>query len=594
MTMPSPQPLLLCLLAMMRVAATAATGQPPLVLPDCHSRPASWTAPRSWTNASYCPRLHTIRCEVYDPSGCIQIGDTFFIFPDGAPNNLHYASEDLLHWSPRNHSWFHGLTGGISATPSGFYAHWLGERAVALGDPSAGGLGALDRWNCTAPISGGTPRGCGAPISGGTLRDPGRALQLEPDGPWLLISAGGGSPNTGPNGKKAGQAGIDLLEMTDDTLNEVARRSGFLRLESQGGSKSNADWVWRNQSLATGDIECPEVFRMGAEKVAATGGVWRENGPANIGMSFTNEWFTGTAVAAAAKTKTLLQGGDSSTTTTSAWSFKMEHRGHLDYGNYYSGKTSGDSVHPATGRRIVYGEVQPIKTNEAGATSWMGVCGSHHTIPRELVLDDALGLRVLPLPELTTLRLPNSKQTVNDTSATETGSQAELRLTCSYNPSSAADLELEFGVDVLMSPDGTEHLRVGFSNIAISTAPPGFRLFARHVNICNATNASGQVNGARICNATNAQVAPLPPAALLPARGGSSSSSSSAAARVNVNLTIIVDGGLVESFAAESVALTSLTDPSTAVPPEKRLARTFGIEGNDNVQCEATAWRLAL
>ena len=220
----------------------------------------------------------------------------------------------------------------------------------------------------------------------------------------------------------------------------------------------------------------------------------------------------------------------------------------------------------------------------------MGVCGSHHTIPRELVLDETLGLRVLPLPELKTLRLPNSQQTVNATSATQTGSQAELRLTCSYSPSSAADLE--FGVDVLMSPDGTEHLRVGFSNIAISTAPPGLRLFARHVHICNATNASGQVNGARICNVTNAQVAPLPPAALLPARGGSSSSS--AAARVKVNLTIIVDGGLVESFAAESVALTSLTDPSTVVPPERRLARMFGNEGNVDVQCEATAWRLAL
>lgn len=581
-----PAPLLCILLAMTCVTAAAATERPPLRLPDCHSRPGSWTAPRSWTNASYCPRLHTIHCEVYDPSGCIQIGDTFFIFPDGAPNNTHYASKDLLHWSPRNHSWFHGLTGGISATPSGFYAHWLGERAVALGDPRAGGLGALDRWNCTAPISGGTPHGCGAPISGGTLRDPGRALQLEPAGPWLLISAGGGSPNTGPNGHAAGKAGIDLLEMADDTLNDVVHRSSFLRLQSQGGSKSSADWVWRNQSLATGDIECPEAFRMGPEKVVATGGVWRENGPAGIGMSFTNEWFTGTAVAVGAK-KTLLHGGQSS---ASAWSFQMEHRGHLDYGNYYSGKTSGDSVDPASGRRFVYGEVQPIRTNEAGATSWMGVCGSHHTIPRELVLDETLGLRVLPLPELKTLRLPNSQQTVNATSATQTGSQAELRLTCSYNPSSAADLE--FGVDVLMSPDGTEHLRVGLSNIAISTAPPGLRLFARHVNICNATDASGQVNGARICNATNAQVAPLPPAALLPARGGSSSPS--AATPVKVNLTIIVDGGLVESFAAESVALTSLTDPSTAIPPGRRLARTFGSEGNDNVHCEATAWRLAL
>ena len=287
---------------------------------------------------------------------------------------------------------------------------------------------------------------------------------------------------------------------------------------------------------------------MGPDRVVATGGVWR---CAPDGMSFTNEWMVGTAAKS---------GGGS-------WSFNLEHRGHLDYGNYYSGKTSGDSLHPASGRRIVYGEVQPIKTNEAGATSWMGVCGSHHTFPRELVLDDQLGLRVLPIPELASLR-QSSAQAVG-TSAVVVGSQVELRMSCFYTPSVA----LEFGFEVLRSADGREHLRVGLSNRDVATAPPGLRLFAQHVGICD-----GQVNGAAICNTT--QVAPIPAAAI---------------AAHHVNLTVVVDGGLIESFAAESVALTSLADPSTATAPEHRMARVFGTGVHPNaVQCAAQAWRLAL
>eukprot|EP01047_Picozoa_sp_COSAG01_P117552 COSAG01_NODE_46225_length_402_cov_0.514851_1_plen_131_part_10 len=87
--------------------------------PDCRQHPRNWTPPVHWRNASFCPRMHPISCGVYDPSGTISVNGTFFIFPDGAPPNTHWASTDLLHWSLRNQSWFSGLTGGISATPSG-------------------------------------------------------------------------------------------------------------------------------------------------------------------------------------------------------------------------------------------------------------------------------------------------------------------------------------------------------------------------------------------------------------------------------------------------------------------------------------------
>ena len=67
----------------------------------CRSHPREWVPPADWLNASYCPRLHTIHCGVYDPSGTIAINGTFFVFPDGAPPNTHFASTDLLRWSAR-------------------------------------------------------------------------------------------------------------------------------------------------------------------------------------------------------------------------------------------------------------------------------------------------------------------------------------------------------------------------------------------------------------------------------------------------------------------------------------------------------------
>jgi hypothetical protein len=106
--------------ALLLAAAAAAAEQKTA----CRSHPREWVPPADWLNASYCPRLHTIHCGVY-PSGTIAINGTFFVFPDGAPPNTHFASTDLLRWSARNQSWFDGLTGGISATPSGIYAHWV-------------------------------------------------------------------------------------------------------------------------------------------------------------------------------------------------------------------------------------------------------------------------------------------------------------------------------------------------------------------------------------------------------------------------------------------------------------------------------------
>ena len=260
--------------ALLLAAAAAAAEQKTA----CRSHPREWVPPADWLNASYCPRLHTIHCGVYDPSGTIAINGTFFVFPDGAPPNTHFASTDLLRWSARNQSWFDGLTGGISATPSGIYAHWVPnnrpsshnypDRAVSI--PGGQGLAALDRWACKDSTS----HDCGHPVTGSAsvlegLHDSGRALQLEPGGPWFVVAGGPGS-----SWGRSNPATIWLIEADDDTLASFHSGGPFFRLVESEGSVNHG--VWTNVSVPLGTLECPEVFRMGAEKFVITAGVYRK------------------------------------------------------------------------------------------------------------------------------------------------------------------------------------------------------------------------------------------------------------------------------------------------------------------------------
>lgn len=93
--------------------------------PDCRSHPRDWVPPSSWSNASFCPKLHPIHCSVYDSSGTITINGTYFIFPDGAPSDTHWASTDLLRWRLRNQGWFDGLTESQSRPAASTHIGWI-------------------------------------------------------------------------------------------------------------------------------------------------------------------------------------------------------------------------------------------------------------------------------------------------------------------------------------------------------------------------------------------------------------------------------------------------------------------------------------
>jgi hypothetical protein len=549
------------------------------VSPDCRQHPRDWTPPPSWRNASFCPRLHPIHCGVYDPSGTIAINGTYFVFPDGAPADTHWASTDLLRWSLRSQSWFDGLTGGISATPSGIYAHWVpnedpggnnpGHHPMrAVGVPGGAGLGALDRWACNATARCGRFPCCGAPVAGSAtvlagLHDAGRALQLEPGGPWFLVVGGPGS-----SWGRANPATIWLLQADDDTLASFRTGGAFFRLVESDGRVLNG--VWSNASVPLGTLECAEVFRLGAEKFVVTAGVYRKT------LTQTSEWFVGARVRNAS--------------ASSGWSIALEKRGHVDYGAYYSAKVARDA-YPATpggGRHVVFGEVTPV--GGPSAPPWMDVCGSHHAFPRDLALDERLGLRVKAIPELASLRAPGShvgRSAAGDNGAPMAlGSQAEISLTCRYKPS-ASDEQVSFGVDVLVSPDGSESLRVGFTDVPIPTASPGLRMFVDHSKCCN------RAASRRLPVPGDARPRPPPGTAAagcdtqsapLPALSGGT----------NVTMRILVDGGLVEVYGMDAVALTAVAAPSPdAAAPEQRLVRTFA-EGATASPCEVHGWKLSL
>ena len=59
-----------------------------------------------------------------DPSGCIQINGTWFVFPDGSASSTSigsvYTSVDLVHWTRRPTNMQFHETGGIGVNDAGF------------------------------------------------------------------------------------------------------------------------------------------------------------------------------------------------------------------------------------------------------------------------------------------------------------------------------------------------------------------------------------------------------------------------------------------------------------------------------------------
>lgn len=150
---------------------------------------------------AWCPRYHQVgggrdghEPDIYDPSGPIKVGATWYVFADGG--STHWESADLLRWKKVTPGWFSGLTGSITLTPSGYHAIYVGKagtggsgmvRRTAVGNN-------LSEWSAAELIN-------HSGVAGGM--DPAEAFLL--NGSWRLpVLAGGGR--------------LSLMRATDDTL----------------------------------------------------------------------------------------------------------------------------------------------------------------------------------------------------------------------------------------------------------------------------------------------------------------------------------------------------------------------------------------
>ena len=142
--------------------------------------------------SSWCPRYHLVNAgpsgDVYDPSGPIKVGDTWYVFADGGSS--HWESSDLLRWKEVRPGWFSGLTGAITRTPAGFFAIYVDGGMVRK---TAHGSNLSD-WSAAVPIN-------HSGVAGGM--DPAQAFLLE--GSWRLPVL-------------SGDGRLSLMRATDDRL----------------------------------------------------------------------------------------------------------------------------------------------------------------------------------------------------------------------------------------------------------------------------------------------------------------------------------------------------------------------------------------
>ena len=141
-----------------------------------------------------------------------------------------------------------------------------------------------------------------------------------------------------------------LLQAKDDTLAEFTNGGAFFSLQDSYGRVNGPTNMWSNESVPLGTLECGEVFYMSTEKLVVTAGVYRK------GVTQTSEWFVGRKVR--------------NSSSSSGWTFQTMHRGHIDYGSYYSAKTAYEAFPSSVGggRHVVFGEALPVGPTPPGGS----------------------------------------------------------------------------------------------------------------------------------------------------------------------------------------------------------------------------------
>ena len=191
----------------------------------------------------------------------------------------------------------------------------------------------------------------------------------------------------------------------------------------------------------------------------------------------------------------------------------------------------------------------------------MARCKRYHTIPRDLTIDEDTGLlRIAPIPEIATLRQSTA---VNVTGSSRVGSQIEVVLSCSGIGPGATGA---FGVDVLATASGEEYTRLGVNLTTWTQGEPPSAF----------VDTSWTAGGAAGYDNPGTNVVPL----WQLHQGGA------------INVTVLVDGGMIEAFFGEQMPITTLVQPSNASgAPDARYARPFNTAAG--VTCGTRISKLA-
>lgn len=561
MRMPCPRPLLRLLLLHVRLL-----GLPPAL------RGAMASAPGAW-----CPRFHDIyQPNMYDPSAPIRLKDgTWHVFPDGCGGWCHYSSPDLFRWTqhaplPK----LGGLTGSLSYTDEGmFLLHPKGGDWIARSVPNGTDAAKLDDFDdssCTISGRGKNATGvhCAAtaPNHGngwpvgldGNFMDPSRAVRLS-DGSWYVV-CGAGCMGACQSPRDDGKVGVPWFRATDSTLSNF-ELAGYLQnvTSSLGKLSSNQ---WSNETVPCHFQACPDVFPLGEDPelfvvissvypvrlhpVRVDNSVGEQSHLSSgsifllrsvksmlffLVQAWTNEWWVGR-----------IAPGLGHFDTTAFTPIEGAH-GVLDYGGVYAAKTGADTVidQRQSTRRVMF-----------SSTGWQrkGVpgCEPQQTMPRELTLSTpAEALRhgeggapflwIEPAKELTTLRTtvpPKFRAIAGTPGAMISGAGAQVEVVVSCSQIKPTETEMSLTLTVLRSKDGREGVRVSYWQ----------------------TNNTLQVDH-RLANSYSpsnlVQNAPVPPAIV--STNGS------------LELRVVIDGGLIETFLGRRIAVTSLIGLPPVTPP---------------------------
>jgi beta-fructofuranosidase len=232
--------------------------------------------------------------------------------------------------------------------------------------------------------------------------------------------------------------------------------------------------------------------------------------------------------------------------------FVPENTGLLDYGNYYAARTGTDIENGPNSRRIMFsfdGWTQATADPE---------CGHSMTLPREITLgSDQLSPRINPLPEARDLRIASSHQSHTGPFTTfdfPPGSHIEINAVCLISGPIIAG---RFIMRVLGDADGSHYTDIGFDFYENA-------LFVNVHKCCAVPNFLEQ---------QAPLVGPLEPMNTL-------------------NMTVFIDGQIIETFVNGLVTLTTLVSPDIRDGLPSARTNTIINAAGPSLQCNVDFWSL--